>query len=206
MFQQVDGTFLNASQLRRNGGEVLRGPNDSQVRVIRTRRHGAEERCFFKIHTSEGMLEVTHDHRVIGQWPNGSQVVIAAVETRPHILTGAGLQPVQRFEVDHRSSEVVEPIFENDAPVFVWTRPGRRFTQTELGQAFAVKGGLCDVYSLFEVNHGFFDDVGTPQIAATGRSRSADSNLTAADQRRLARARSSILSRPSSVAVQDMAD
>jgi len=152
------------------------------------------------------MLEVTDDHRVIAQGPNGSQVSLAALEVRPQILTGAGLQPVQRFEVDHRSSVVIEPIFENDAPVLVWTRPGRRFTRAELGQAFAVQGGMPDVYSFFDVKRGFFDDVREPLSSSAVRSRSADSHLTLADQRRLARARSGTLSRPRAVAVQDTAD
>mmetsp|Transcript_103446 Transcript_103446/g.179547 ORF Transcript_103446/g.179547 Transcript_103446/m.179547 type:complete len:207 (+) Transcript_103446:1170-1790(+) len=206
MFQQVDGTFITASQLRSDGGEHLLGPDNSYVRVLRTRRHEAERRCFFRIHTSESMLEVTDDHRVIAQGPNGSQVSLAALEVRPQILTGAGLQPVQRFEVDHRSSVVIEPIFENDAPVLVWTRPGRRFTRAELGQAFAVQGGMPDVYSFFDVKRGFFDDVREPPSSSAVRSRSADSHLTLADQRRLARARSGTLSRPRAVAVQDTAD
>lgn len=191
MFKQVNGTFITASQLKKDGGEILLGPGDSHVRVIRTRRHDAKERYFFKIHTSKSMLEVTDDHRVIGQCPDGSQAVISVVDMQPQILTGTGPQPIQQFEVNRRSSEVIEPIFENDASVMVWTRCGRRFTCDGLEQAFAVKGGLCDVYSFFEIHNGFFGDVHVPQIASERRSRSADSSLAPADRRRLARARSS---------------
>lgn len=206
IFKQADGTFITASQLRGDGGEVLLGPGGGHVRVMRTKRHEAEQRCFLKIHTAQSMLEVTHDHRVIGQGPGGSQT-ITALDMRPLILTGAGHQPVQSFEVHRRSSEVVEPIFEDDAPVWAWTRKGRRFTHPELEQAFAVKGGLCDDLSrLFEVSNGFLDDVRAPQMGSMGRSRSADNSLTPADRRRLARARSSKMSRPLAVSAPDGSD
>lgn len=211
VFKQVngdglDGEFITASDLRSDGGEILLGPGGSQVRVIRTKRHGAEQRCFLKIHTSQSMLEVTHDHRVVAEGPGGSQTIMALSMT-PHILTGAGPQPVQRFELHHRSSEVMEPIFEDDAAVLVWTRSGRRSTRTELQQAFAVKGGLCDdPSSLFEVSNGFFDGARTLQMESVGRSRSADSRLTPVDRRRLARARSSIMSKPLPMSAQDMSD
>lgn len=197
VFQLADGAWRTASELRRDGGEVLRGPDNTCVRVIQTRRHPAERRVFLKIHTSKSMLEVTHDHRVIGQRPGESQITVAAEEMRPYILTGTGPEPVQRFEVDMRSSEVVEPIFEDDVPVLVWTRSGRRLKDATPERAFVVKGGQRDVYNLYEVKNGFFDDIRVPRSASMGRSRSADGNLAPFDQRRLARARSSTLSRSS---------
>lgn len=206
VFQQVDGPLITASQLTKNGGEVLLGPDNSHVRVMCTKRHGLKERCFLKIHTAQSMLEVTHDHRIIGQWPQGSEVSIAAINTRPHLRTGVGLQPVQSFEVDFRLSDVVEPIFEHDAPVLVWTRPGRKLKSAPIENAFAVRGGLCDVSDLFEMKHGFYDAPRELETSSTARSRSADNNLTPADQRRLARSRSSWLSRPLPTAMQERAD
>merc|ERR1711920_737652 len=108
------------------------------------------------------MLEVTQDHRVITQSHSGSPITLAAGDVAPRILTGAGPQPVQSFSVERKRSEVVEPIFEDDAAVLVWTRGGRRNTSTESEHAFAVRGGSCDMYSEFEVKNGFFDDIRLP--------------------------------------------
>lgn len=195
VFKQVDGSYITASQMRRSGGEILLGPNNSHVRVLETRRHAEEERYFLKICTAKSMLEVTQDHRVITQSLSGSPKTLAAGDVAPLILTGAGPQPVQSINVECKRSEVVEPIFEEDAAVLVWTRSGRRSTNTEPEHAFAVRGGLCDVYSLLEIKHGFFNGIRLPSNPSMPRSRSADSNLTSDDQRRLARTRLR-LSRP----------
>ena len=88
VFQQVDGRIITASQLTKHGGEVLLGPDNSHVRVMCTKRHGVKERWFLKIHTAQSMLEVTHDHRIIGQWPQGSEVTMTAIDMRPHLRTG----------------------------------------------------------------------------------------------------------------------
>lgn len=205
VFRKVDGSIITASQLTKHGGEVLLGPDNSHVRVMCTKRHGMKERWFLKIHTAQSMLEVTHDHRIIGQWPQGSEVTIAAIDTRPHLRTGTGLQPVQSFEVDRRLSDVVEPLFEHDAPVLVWSRTGRKLKHAHIEHAFAVRGGLCDVTSLFETKHGFYGDPRAPETLSMTRSRSADSDLTPALHRRLARSRSSWLSRPSPAAMEEMA-
>lgn len=205
MFQKTDGSLITASQLTRDGGEVLLGPDNSHVRVMCTKKHQAEQRCFLQIHTSQGMLEVTDDHRVIGHL-HGANVIVNAHMMRPQILTGAGLQPVQRVDVDHKVSEVVEPVFENDAPVLVWSRAGRRFKYAELEHAFAVPGGLGEVYKFFNVKHDFFGDVRVPEAPSMACSRSADTILTPTDHRRLARARSSRWSQPSPVVIQAMAD
>lgn len=196
VFQLADGNWCTASDLRRGGGEVLQGPDGTHVRVMETRRHQAEPRIFFKLHTSRSMLEVTQDHRITGQWPRGSQMTVAAEEMQPCILTGAGWEPVERFERETKTSVVIEPIFENDAPVLVWTRSGRKFKDATPEQAFVVRGGLCDVYNLYEVKNGFIDNLVVPQSTSMSRSRSADSQLAPSDRRRLARARSSKLSRP----------
>lgn len=165
------------------------GPNDSHVRVMSTKRHAPEERCFLKIYTSDSMLEVTGDHRVIGQCPQGVPVTLPALDMRPHIVTGVGAQPVERFDLNHRCSEVVEPVFEDDAPVLVWTRSGRRFNNTDLEHSFAVRGGLCDVYDLLNIRNGFFDGLRVSGTRSMNRSHSADTNMPPEGQRRLARSR-----------------
>jgi len=161
---------------------------------------------FWKIHTSQAMVEVTHDHRVIARGPNGSQIPVPALDIQPQILTGVGLQCVQRFEVECRLSEVVEPVFEDDAPVLVWSRTGRRLTSGGLEQAVAVKGGFCNVYSLYNVSNGFFGDRRELQARSSQRGRSADTTLNRVDQRRLARTRAAAWSRSSPVPVQYATD
>jgi hypothetical protein len=171
---------------------------------MRTQRHETDQRQFLKIHTSQSMLEVTDDHRVMARGSDGSQIPVEAHDMQPRIVTGIGLQRVERFEVECRRSEVVEPVFEDDAPVLVWSRTGRRFKGGRLEQAFAVKGGLCPVESFYNVSNGFFGDRRELQNTSSRRARSADAILSSFDQRRLARARSSAMSRPPAVAVHDM--
>lgn len=205
VFMHANGRCITASQLKRDGGEILLGPNNTRVRVVSTRRYEPEKRAFLKIFTSSSMLEVTDDHRVLGQCPRGTPVTVTAVDLRPLIITGTGPQPVDSFDVEYRVSEVVEPIFENDAPVLVWTRSGRRQKNVDLEQAFAVRGGLCDMYSLLEIKNDFYDGLRAPGNPSIFRSRSADSNVTPHDQRRLARARSR-WPQPCSALVRDMDD
>lgn len=204
VFKKVDGGYITASNLKGHGGDILVGPNNTCVQVMSTKRHLAQQRTFLKIHTSSSTLEVTHDHRVLVQSSQGFPITVTASQMIPDIITGVGPQPVRSFDVDHRVSEVVEPIFEKDAPVLVWTRNGRRQKSAELEHAFAVRGGLCDVHTFLGIKNGFYDGLRTPGDLVTSRSRSADSSLSSHDRRRLARARSSWL-QPTGV-VQDMAD
>lgn len=195
-FQRSDGNFITASQLRSSGGETLRGPGNTHVRVMHAQRHKAQLRCFVKIHTAHSMLEVTHDHRVIGQGPQGTEITLGALDMRPLIVTGSGPQPVQSVDMFEKASEVVELTLEGDRPVLVWSRDCRRSKHAAIQHAFAVRGGLSSPYSAYEIKNGFIDDAPGSRPAGSLRSRSADSNLTPADHRRLAHARRGLFAQP----------
>jgi len=187
MFQRKDGKMISAAELRGQGGEVLRGPDGSEVLVLQTRKHKAEERRFITIETVSDKIEVTDDHRMLVQGLDGLPMNVLAGDI--HVmkaLTGSGFQLVKNTSACVKMSEVVEVTLQNDAPVLSWGRTSRRFHHPDEACAFAVRGGqTCETVAT--VGRTFWE-IGSGATACS-RSHSASSSLTRWQQRRLARSR-----------------
>merc|ERR1712100_585697 len=54
MFMRIDGSAIRASELSREGGEYVRGPQGAEVKVLGAQTHAAENRCLAQVSTSIG--------------------------------------------------------------------------------------------------------------------------------------------------------
>lgn len=189
LFQRVTGEMVCASELKGSGGDLVIGPGRSIVRVARSKKHKAERRTFTKLETAHSALEVTSDHRVLVRGTDGLEFEMLAGDIKPvHVLTGSGFHLLTRATEEVKIQEVVEIVFQDDAPVLTWMRETRKFHNPKAHCAFAV----CGSHPQQAVIKKTFWDLADYQYSESEcrrRSASADSSLTKLQLRKLARAR-----------------
>jgi len=188
IFMRVDGSLVRAAELAGEGGDILQGPTGTHARVLTAITHKKENRNFVRLNTSESMLEVTADHRVIVEG-SPTTLGIDEVETSHRVLTGCGFKCVQSVDVFTRTSEVVEVVLEDDAQVLAWSPMAKHVPKVDEKRAFAVRGGVHQPHHYICEQKSFLDLRRNPSDDAQIRSHSADADMSKKDGRRLQYAR-----------------
>ena len=126
-FQRSDGGHVTASQLLRDGGDIVLGPGGKGVRVGKAVKHLAEEKDLvqFRLEGASHQFTVTVNHLVKLEGPSGQPVVDVV----------ASPQPERKRVFDglvFRTVEVVEGTFAENATVLAWTPPKRAIDGTNV--------------------------------------------------------------------------
>lgn len=190
VFQRPSGQRVRAAELCLRGGDVLLGPGGVEEVVKKVEKHAPQERDMVQIRTAKGVIELTGDHEILVEGPDGelqrsladrfAQLDRAALPAQfPKIFDGKRFQEVVAVVSSKKVLQVVDVCFERqDAAVLAWFFTVARQPRTLHSKAaFACLGrqhssaDLIDQYG-HGVSKTFIDGKATPPMAT--RSRSAD--------------------------------
>lgn len=127
--------MVTAQELKIAGGDVLLGPDNQQVTVVKAVKHGKATRQFVSITTPYHTrpFEITADHRLVVEGSGGcleqmvaSDFASMAQEIRPRLLCGAGLSMATVKVVEEKECEVVAITFAQDETVMAWLLAEKR--------------------------------------------------------------------------------
>lgn len=127
------GKRITASELspRIPGFDIVLGLDGAEVRVLRVLRHPAVERdlVHLAVESNPYPFQLTHNHRLLVEGPNGDLVAVTAGELLAHgrcsrIYDGRRFKNVVATR-EREVTEVVEVTFMDDACVLAWVLPRR---------------------------------------------------------------------------------